>query len=151
VEPGAEVLIRDLTLAEATDGAVRNHGKLTLERVVISDSMARGEASILWNRGELLLRQSRIEYNLVHAPTGIAALLRNEGVLRLQDTLLEGNRVTRTQERPLRAAALWNQGEVHADAVAMRDNQFNDLFGGGELQALVNVSGGQISGSLLAR
>jgi hypothetical protein len=151
VEPGADVLIRDLTLAEANDGALRNYGKLTLDRVIVSDSMARGETSILWNRGELLLRQSRIEFNLVHAPAGSAALLRNEGVLRLQNTRLEGNRVTGTQAHPLNAAALWNQGEVHAEAVSMHDNLLNDLFGGGDLPALVNVSGGQVSGHLLAR
>ena len=151
VEPGARVVIRDLTLAEASDGALRNAGQLTLQRVVISDSLARGPSSIILNQGELQLHDSRIEFNLVHAPSGSAALMRNEGVLHIRNSSLDGNRITRTRAAPLEAAALWNRGEVHASAVSMRDNLLNDLMGSAELQTLVNVAGGRLSGHLLPR
>lgn len=151
VQPGGEAVLRDLTLAEASDGAIRNHGRLRLERVVISDSRARGDAPILWNRGEMLLQDSRIDHNLVHAPAGRASLLRNEGVLSLQNSRLHGNRISHTQQWPLNAAALWNRGALRAEAVSLSDNEVNTLIGAAELPALVNVEGGQLSGELMMR
>lgn len=150
VEVGAEATLRDLTLAEAGDGVIRNQGRLRLERVVVCDSQARGETAILWNRGEMVLIDSRIEYNLVHAPGGSATLLRNAGVLDLRDSSLTGNRISHTQPAPLQASALWNLGELRAESVQLRDNLLHDLFAAGELPALTNLAGGRLSGTLAA-
>ncbi|MCK7594773.1 hypothetical protein [Pseudomarimonas salicorniae] len=151
VSAGGEGIIRDLTLAEANQGAIRNHGRMHLERVTISDSLARGEHPIIANHGSLSLEDSRIEYNVVHAPEGTAALLNNEGTLEVERTSLTGNRITRTQTRPLSAAAFVNRGQIHAEGVSLADNLFNDLLpDSAELQSVLNLSGGRISGSALS-
>lgn len=148
VLPGAEARLLDLTLAEASQGALRNEGLLDLERVVISDSTGRGDTPLIWNRGSLSMRHSRLEYNLIHAPGGEAALLRNEGALHIEGGSMTGNRISRTRDRPMHAAALWNRGTLRLDSLSLEDNQLLDLLGAAELQTVVQAAGSRISGSL---
>lgn len=146
LETGKAELHR-LTLAEASNGVLRNEGSLLLDRVVISDSRSRGDHPIVSNVGALHLRNSRIEYNLVHSAVDHAALLRNAGELRMEDSRIIGNRISLSVERPPSVATVWNQGSLHGDSVSLADNLIDNLLGGVELDAVFNTPSGRLSGS----
>lgn len=148
VAKGGRASISALTLAEASNGVLRNEGQLLLDGVVISDSRSRGDNPIIRNEGQLHLRHSRIEYNLVHSAVDDATLLRNAGELRLEESLINGNRISLSVERPLRASTVLNLGALHTESVSLTDNLIDNLLGGVELQAVINAPNGRLSGSL---
>lgn len=146
VDPGAEVHITGLTLAEGSLGAVRNFGQLVLENVVISDNSGETARAIVVNHGDLTIRDSRIAHNGVHSAGRDAGTIVNFGNLSLSQSRIDGNSLSRRYPS-LATATILNHGMLTLDAVGFSDNDVTDGFGGLASSAVLNLVGGRVQGA----
>ena len=146
VAKGAEVTIRQLTLAEGSLGALRNYGTLTLENVAITDSVNDRTDAIVWNEGTLRLRDSLIGYNQLHGDGAGHGIVVNLGQLDLQRTQVIGNLIKRRTQDVEIAATVVNRGEMTAIASEFSTNHFSDPFGSLRFSSVLNLAGGTASG-----
>jgi len=146
VAPGAHLELRDLTLAEGTRGAIHNRGTLLLERVRVTDSTSSEPAAIVLNEGELRATDSEFGFNQLLGASSDGGTLVNRGVMHLSNSRIVSNSASR--DDPLTAtAAVLNLGTLELDGVTMADNRLSNELGGGELTAVLNLLGGQSSGT----
>lgn len=146
VDPGADVLITGLTLAEGSLGAIRNLGNLTLDNVVISDNSGEAARAIVLNHGELSIRDSRIAHNQVHSAGRDAGTIINFGSLSLSRSQIDGNTLSRRYPS-LATAAVLNHGRLRLDAVGFSENDVTDGYGGLSSGTILNLVGGQVQGA----
>jgi hypothetical protein len=145
VAEGGEARIEALTLAEGSHGAIRNRGRLVLDKVAITDSGSEGAQGIVLNYGRLTLEDCLIGYNQVHKAGRDAGIIYNLGQLTLRRSRFVGNTLTRRGPDPA-AAAVLNQGELNADSVEFVANAINDPFEGLAFTAVLNLDNGRASG-----
>lgn len=145
---GGELEIHDLTLAEGSRGAVRNHGILRLQRSAIVDGTTQSENAIVQNFGTLEARDSVIGYNQVAGAGRDAAIVLNYGSMRLERCRVAGNSLSRRYPT-LAAAPLLNYGELVLDALSIEDNDVIDGFEGLASAAVMNLGAGRIAGTEL--
>lgn len=110
VRPGSEVTLRDLSLAEGSNGAIRNFGKLRLESARVLDSSGTSVSAIVLNHGELTARDSEVAYNNLEATQRDAGTFINYGDLRLENTGIHDNHVQRMHPGLVAAGAVLNMG-----------------------------------------
>lgn len=146
VAEGGSAHLLDLTLAEGSWGALRNHGNLVLDRVAVTDSISDGERAILLNYGEMTVRDSLIGYNQINKVGRDSGILINLGQLTLKRSRFVGNSVTRAVPGTAAAGAVLNQGNLIAQAVEFMDNAVADPFGGLAFSAVVNLDNGTTVG-----
>lgn len=147
VEDGARVELKDLVLAEGTDGAVRNFGELEMRNVAIVDSSVRQAPYIVLNHGRIVARDSEIAYNLLFAGRRDSGTVLNYGELELDATRVHGNRTVGSDARVAAAGGILNFGTLRADGLAIEDNEppgeaLPSLHFGGVL----NLGNGRVEG-----
>lgn len=145
VAADGELDVRDLTLAEGSRGAVRNHGILRLARSSIVDGTTLAENAIVQNFGTFAARDSVIGYNQVAGAGRDAAIVLNYGSMRLERCRVAGNSLSRRYPT-LAAAPLLNYGELMLEALALEDNAIIDGFGGLASAAVINLGAGRTAG-----
>lgn len=151
VGPDADVQIRNLLLAEGTDGAVRNHGELRLEGVAIVDSSVDKMAAIVLNHGHLEARDSEIAYNLLLASRRDSGTVLNYGDIELERTHIHDNRALGRQPTTAVSGGILNVGRVTADGLVLQDNDLASedapslSFGG-----ILNLGNGRVVGNTQA-
>jgi hypothetical protein len=91
VASSGDLSLHKLSLAEGTDGAIRNFGKLTLESTRVLDSTGTRRTAIVLNRGQLVARDSELAYNNLEATGPDAKTILNFGKLRLENTRVHDN------------------------------------------------------------
>lgn len=144
----AEVQIRNLLLAEGTDGAVRNYGDLTLDHVAIVDSSVDKMPAILLNHGHLVARDSEIAYNLLLATRRDAGTVLNYGDIELERTRIHDNRALGRQPTIAASGGILNFGSVIADGLLLENNELPSehapllSFGG-----ILNLGNGKVTGA----
>ena len=148
VAAGARVVIRDLALAEGSQGALRNHGDLLLERVAIIDSIHSDADAIVANSGRLTLRDSLLGWNQVNVGDGNTGLIENHGRLSLQGARIVGNSASRAPMQTGDAAAVLNTGELIASAIEFEANAIIDPLDGMAFRAVLNLGRGKAEGML---
>lgn len=91
LEVGREgnVTLRDLALAEGSDGAIRNFGTLRLVSTRVMDSSANRASSIVLNRGTLRMEDSVVAFNSLDGDDRDSGMVLNYG-----DLLVANARVT---------------------------------------------------------
>lgn len=146
VAAGARVVIRNLTLAEGSRGALHNHGVLLLDRVSIIDSVHSHADAIVTNFGHLTLRDSLLGWNQVSVSHGDTGLIENHGRLSLQRSRMVGNSASRAPNQRGEAAAVLNTGELVVSAVEFQENAMIDPFGGMAFRAVRNLGQGRADG-----
>lgn len=139
----ARVIIRNLTLAEGSKGALHNHGVLLLDRVAIVDSFHSDADAIVTNFGHLTLHDSLLGWNRVSVSDGDTGLIENHGRLSLQGSRIIGNSASRAQEQRGDAAAVLNAGELIASAIEYQANAIIDPLGGMAFRAVLNLDRGR--------
>lgn len=86
--------LRDLALAEGSDGAIRNFGTLRLVSTQVLDSTGNRSSSIVLNRGRLqmeLVKNARMHDNFVaHGVNGVLNLGRGSIEGETASTLVRG-------------------------------------------------------------
>lgn len=147
VAPAADLVLRDLTLAEGNRGALRNRGRLRLEQVAVVDSNGDGLRGVVINHGLLEASDSLFGWNDVHDAGRDAATLINHGVLRLRRCRFEGNLLSRRYPTLAAAGAVLNHGRLWLDDVAFVDNEVIDPYGGLASASVVNLDSGEVSGT----
>ena len=148
VASDGELDIRELTLAEGSRGAVRNHGILRLRHSAIVDGTTQSENAIVQNFGTLEASDSVIGYNQVAGAGRDAAIVMNYGSMRLQRCRVAGNSLSRRYPT-LAAAPLLNYGELVLDALSIEDNAVIDGFEGLASAAVMNLGAGRVAGTEL--
>lgn len=148
VAEAGELRIDHLTLAEGTRGAIENHGTLELAHVAIIDNTATGGAAIVTNFGTLTARATEISFNQLAGTQRDAGVVLNYGTLRLADSTLAQNSVTRRFGSLVSASAVLNLGDAKLDRVRVLGNISEDGFGRGS-GALVALGNGRFDNDRL--
>ncbi len=141
-----QATLRDLTLAEGTLGAVRNFGRLMLDRVQVTDNAGEAARAIIVNHGELRLDGSLIGYNEIHGAGRDAGTVLNFGHLEVVDTRFEGNSLSRRYPSLAAAGAVLNHGELRLGGLQVEDNRIVDEWNGLATPAILNLDGGRVEG-----
>lgn len=151
VEPGAELAIANLVLAEGTDGAVRNYGTLQLDHVAIVDGSVSQMPAIVLNHGQLEVRDSQIAFNLLLANRRDSGTVLNYGDIILERSRIHDNRAVGRQPSVATAGGILNFGSVKVDGLVL---EHNDLPGEETPQlsfgGILNLGNGKVSGTTAA-
>ena len=123
VEEFAQVELRDLTIAEGTDGAIRNYGELKLVNLAIVDSSVSTLPAIVLNHGRLEAQGTRIAYNLLLSNRRDAGTVLNYGELKFKDSSIHGNRAIGRYRSIAAAGGVLNFGTIDAEALRLEDNE----------------------------
>ena len=148
VKEVAEVRLQDLTLAEGTNGAVRNYGDLRLDRVAIVDSSVDTVPAIVLNHGRLEVNDSEFAYNLLLANRRDAGTVLNYGDIEVSGSRIHDNRALGRQPSVAVSGGILNFGIVQADGLLLEDNELPGTdtsqlsFGG-----ILNLGNGQVTGN----
>lgn len=86
-----DVTLRDLVLAEGSDGAIRNFGNLRLVSTRIFDSTGNRASSIVLNRGRLQLQDSVLAHNSLEGDGRDSGIVLNYGELLLDEARVQDN------------------------------------------------------------
>ena len=150
LEVGAtgKVRIRNLLLAEGTDGAVRNFGELRLDNVAIVDSSVDKMAAIVLNHGHLVARDSEIAYNLLLATRRDSGTVLNYGDIELERSRIHDNRALGREPTLAASGGILNFGTVMADGLLLENNEMpaedTPLLGFG---GILNIGNGSVTGA----
>lgn len=145
---GSQVRIRDLVVAEGTNGAVRNYGRLRLSNVAIVDASVSTQPAILLNHGELETVGGEIAYNHLLSSRRDAGTVLNYGHARFTDTRIHGNRAIARHSAVAVSGGVLNFGLVSAEGLSFEDNEIPAedsprlSFGG-----ILNIGNGRVSGT----
>ena len=148
IEDAARVTLRNLVVAEGTDGAVRNYGSLKLENVSIVDSSVRTLPAIVLNHGYIDASDTEIAYNLLLGNRRDAGTVLNYGEMDLENSSIHGNRAIGRHRAVAVAGGVLNFGTITAKQLRLEDNELagDDLprlsFGG-----ILNLGNGHFSGT----
>jgi hypothetical protein len=154
VAPGANVRLQSLTLAEGSDGAIRNYGTLRLDSVRVTDSFGggspHGATAIVLNHGLLEASDSEIAYNLLPTSARDAGTVVNYGELRLRNTAIHDNTTQSGHPGLAAAGAVLNLGTLQVQHASLADNRAED---GEQVDALafpavLNLGNGHVEGDL---
>ena len=93
LEVGREgnVTLRNLSLAEGSDGAVRNFGTLRLVSTRVLDSTGNRSSSIVLNRGRLQMQDSTIAFNSLDGSEHDSGTVLNYGELLIDNARVHDN------------------------------------------------------------
>ena len=145
IAASADVTIDNLTLAEGNLGAIRNHGRLTLRRVVISDCTGEQARGIVLNHGRLHAEDVQVIWNRVEAGGRDVGTLINHGTMTLQRTKIAHNSVSRRYPSLVAAGAVLNDGRLRLIDTQVDDNSIADAFDAAlQSSGVVNLQGGEL-------
>jgi len=147
IDPGAEVQLSNLVLAEGTDGAVRNFGELRLDHVAIVDSSVDRVPAIVLNHGRLKASDSEIAYNLLLANRRDAGTVLNYGDIELNRSHIHHNRALGRQPTIAVSGGILNFGKVKADGLLLEDNELaGDQSPSLSFGGILNLGNGEVTG-----
>lgn len=155
VAAGSDVLLRQLSLAEGSDGAIRNFGKLKLQSTRVVDSIGTGVSAIVLNHGQLVAEESEFAYNALGSSLRDSGTVLNYGDLRLAGSRIHDNRVEPSRPGTLAAGAVLNMGTLHVKEVRLDNNSTGDLTDAGRngaagVPGVLNLGNGTVQGKLPA-
>lgn len=146
--------LRQLSLAEGSNGAIRNFGKLALESSRVVDSTGSRVSAIILNHGELIASDSEFAYNTLENGQRDAGTLLNYGKLTLRDSRIHDNRVQRAHPGLVAAGAVLNMGMLSFESTLLEDNVAADAeVDSGQpaylrFAGVLNLGNGRVEGRL---
>lgn len=146
VEKGARLSLDRLTLAEGSDGAVRNFGRLRLDQVGIIDSTGAERSAIVLNHGDLSARDSEIAYNNLAIARRDAGTVLNYGQMDVERTSIHDNRAQGRSRDQAVAGGILNFGRLRVDGLALQHNQADEDARGLGFAGILNVGNGIVEG-----
>lgn len=111
-----EVTLRDLALAEGSDGAIRNYGNLRLVSTRVFDCTGNRASSIVLNRGRLQLQDSTVAHNSLDGDERYGSMVLNYGELLLDNARVHDNFVAHGVDGILNLG----RGRIDGDSVAIQ-------------------------------
>lgn len=148
IEPGARLSLDRLTLAEGSDGAVRNFGTLRLDRVGIVDSTGAARSAIVLNHGKISARDSEIAYNHLALARRDAGTVLNYGQIEFERTSIHDNRAQGRSPDQAVAGGVLNFGSLRVDGLALQDNLADDGRTPLGFAGVLNLGNGSVVGDL---
>jgi len=148
VASGAKVTLKNLSLAEGSDGAVRNFGDLRLESVRITDSSSWNSPAIVLNHGQLRAQDSEIAYNELPMNHRDGGTVLNYGQLALENTRIHDNLVQTRYPSLAAAGAILNLGTVRASGPGIEHNSAEGSSTGLSFNGVVDLGNGRVDGNL---
>ncbi len=146
VEQGARLSLDRLTLAEGSDGAVRNFGRLSLQNVGIIDSTGAERSAIILNHGELIARDSEIAYNYLAIARRDAGTVLNYGQMDFERTSIHDNRAQGRSRDQAVAGGVLNFGKLRVDGLTLAHNEADDDSTGLRFAGILNLGNGIVEG-----
>jgi hypothetical protein len=110
-----DVTLRNLALAEGSDGAIRNFGNLRLVSTRVFDSTGNRASSIVLNRGRLQLQDSVLAHNSLDGDERDTSIVLNYGELLLDKARVQDNFVAHGVNGVLNLG----RGRIEGDSVAI--------------------------------
>ena len=148
VGPGATLSLERLSLAEGSDGAVRNYGQLALDQVRITDNTGDRSSAIVLNHGDLVARDSEIAYNALEPVRRDAGILLNYGQAELERCTIHDNRAAGRNPSLAVAAGVLNFGSLRVDGLALADNAADSAGGRFQFGGILNIGNGKVRGEV---
>ncbi len=109
------VTLRDLALAEGTDGAIRNFGVLHLISTRVQDSTGNRSSSIVLNHGKLLMEDSTVAFNSLDGDERDSGMVLNYGDLLVDNARVQDNVISHGVNGVLNLG----RGRIEGDASSM--------------------------------
>ncbi len=144
----AKVTLKNLSLAEGSDGAVRNYGSLRLQSVRITDNSSWDSSSIVLNHGDLHAQDSEIAYNDLPMNHRDGGTVLNYGKLTLENTRIHDNLVQARYPGLAAAGAILNLGTIRVSGTGIEHNSAVNELAGPSFNGVVDLGNGRVDGNL---
>jgi len=148
VARGGDVTLKNLSLAEGSNGAVRNYGSLKLQSVRITDSSSWDSPAIVLNHGELQAQDSEIAYNDLPMNHRDGGTVVNYGTLALDNTRIHDNFVQPRYPSLAAAGAILNLGTIRVTGTGIEHNSAESDVAGLSFNGVVDLGNGRVDGNL---
>lgn len=150
----ADVDLKQLSLAEGSNGAIRNFGKLHMEATRVVDSTGDSTSAIVLNHGQLIASNSEVAYNALDHGMRDAGTVLNYGELQLHNTRIHDNLVQRARRGVVAAGAVLNLGDLQLQSARLDNNSTADAEdavarpGFLSFPGVINLGNGRVEGNL---
>ena len=145
-EKNSHVVLRDLILAEGSEGALVNRGDLLLDRVRIVDTDSGNAQAIITNFGRLSLSNSELAYNQMPVQAHDAGVIINRGQLSLSFSKIHSNTI-RQDKNPLAfALGALNFGSIKINGFNIDGNDIDPAINPSQLAGIINIGKAKVYG-----
>jgi hypothetical protein len=145
-QKNSHILLRNLILAEGSEGAIINHGHLLLDRVKIVDSDSGKSQAIITNFGRLSLCNSELAYNQMPVQANDAGLIINHGELSLSFSKIHDNTIRQDKNSLSFALGALNFGEIKINGFSIESNDIDPAINTSQLAGIINIGKARVSG-----
>ncbi len=147
-EKQSTVVLRNLILAEGSNGALLNNGDLLLDRVKIVDSNPGVAQAIITNFGRLSLSDSELAYNHMPVSAHDSGVIINHGELSLSFSKIHSNTI-RPGNNPLTfALAALNFGDIKINGLSIDGNDIDPTMDATHLASIINIGKAKVQGRI---
>ena len=145
-DKNSKVVLRNLILAEGSEGALINRGDLLLDRVKIVDTDSGNAQAIITNYGRLSLSNSELAYNQMPVQAHDAGVIINHGELSLSFSKIYGNTI-RQDKTPLAfALGALNFGNIKINGFSIDGNDIDPAINPSQLYGIINIGKARVYG-----
>lgn len=145
-EKKSNVVLRQLILAEGSEGAIVNYGDLLLDHVKVVDSNSGKARAIITNYGRLSLSNSELAYNQMPVRAHDAGVIVNHGELSLSFSKIHSNTI-RQDKNPLSfALGALNFGDIKINGFSIDGNDIDPELNASQLAGIINIGKARVFG-----
>jgi hypothetical protein len=149
VAEGGSLRLENLTLAEGSRGAMVNRGTLSMSHVNVRDNTAHGDQAIVANYGQMRGDHVDISDNEIAGAQRDAGIVLNFGHLKLTDSRLSENTVSRRFNSLVSASGVLNFGVAQLLRVRVVNNDADDETATGLASTLMSAGNGRFETTAL--
>lgn len=142
----SNIVLRNLILAEGSEGALVNHGDILLDHVKIVDSNSGKSQAIITNYGRMSLSNSELAYNQIPVRAHDAGVIVNHGQLSLSFSKVHSNTI-RQDKSPLSfALGALNFGDIKVNGFNVDGNDIDPAINASQLAGIINIGKARVYG-----
>lgn len=142
----SHVVLRNLILAEGSEGALVNRGDLLLDRVKIVDSDSGNGQAIIMNFGRLSLSNSELAYNQMPVQAHDAGVIINHGELSLSFSKIHSNTIRQDKNPLVFALGALNFGNIKINDFRIDANDIDPAISASQLAGIINIGKAKVYG-----
>lgn len=142
----SDIIVRNLTLAEGSEGAITNHGNLQLDRVKIIDTDSGKAKAIIGNWGRMSLSNTELAYNHIPIQAHDAGVIINHGELSLSFSMIHNNTVRLNKNRFALALGALNFGNIKINGFNVGNNDIDPEIQDSQISGIINMGSAKIYG-----
>jgi len=146
VEKNSHIILRNLILAEGSEGALVNNGDLLLDRVKIIDTDSGNAQAIITNFGRLSLSNSELAYNQMPVSAHDAGIIVNHGELSLSFSKVHSNTIRQDKNPMAFALGALNFGSIKINGFSIDANDLDPAMSAAQFAGIINIGKAKIYG-----